>query len=46
MNLFAPAIRRLEDGGAVTLARAPEGYDAFVVADLTRALAKAGESAP
>ena len=40
-----PAIRRLEEGGAVTLARAPEGYDAFVVAELTRALAKDGESA-
>ena len=42
MSLFNPAIRRLEEGGAVTLARAPEGYDAFVVAELTRALAKAG----
>src|ERR1700729_2243341 len=39
---IAPAIRRLDDGGAVTLARAPEGYDAFVVAELTRALAKSG----
>ena len=37
------ALRRLAEGGAVTLARAPEGYDAFVVADLTRALAAAGE---
>ena len=43
MSLFNPAIRRLEEGGAVTLARAPEGYDAFVVAELTRALARAGE---
>ena len=43
MNLIAPAIRRLEEGGAVTLARAPEGYDAFVVAELTRALAEDGE---
>ena len=42
MSLLNPAIRRLEEGGAVTLARAPEGYDAFVVAELTRALAKAG----
>src|SRR5271169_2913560 len=41
---IAPAIGRLEEGGAVTLARAPEGYDAFVVAELTRALAKAGEN--
>jgi len=39
-----PAARRLQDGGAVTLCRAPEGYDAFVVAELTRALAKSGES--
>ncbi|HEY1453510.1 MAG TPA: CarD family transcriptional regulator, partial [Roseiarcus sp.] len=38
----AAAIRRLAEGGAVTLARAPEGYDAFVVAELTRALAKSG----
>ena len=44
MSPIAPAIGRLEEGGAVTLARAPEGYDAFVVAELTRALAKAGEN--
>ena len=44
MTPIASAIRRLEEGGAVTLARAPEGYDAFVVAEVTRALAKAGES--
>ena len=43
VSLIAPAIRRLEEGGAVTLARAPEGYDAFIVAELTRALAKDGE---
>src|SRR5271156_3805649 len=43
MSVVAPAIRRLKEGGAVTLARAPEGYDAFVVAELTRALAKDGE---
>ena len=42
-SLIAPAIRRLEEGGAVTLARAPEGYDAFVVAEVTRALARDGE---
>ena len=41
--MLQPAIRRLEDGGAVTLSRAPEGYDAFVVAELTRALAQGGE---
>ena len=44
MSPIAPAIRRLEEGGPVTLARAPEGYDSFVVAELTRALAKAGEN--
>ena len=44
MSPIASAIGRLEEGGAVTLARAPEGYDAFVVAELTRALAKAGEN--
>ena len=43
VSLMAPAIRRLEEGSAVTLARAPEGYDAFIVAELTRALAKDGE---
>ena len=41
---LAPAARRLAEGGAVTLGRAPEGYDAFVVAELTRALASAGEA--
>ncbi len=41
--MLAPAVRRLAEGGAVTLCRAPEGYDAFIVAELTRALAKAGE---
>ena len=40
---IAPAIRRLEEGSAVLLARAPEGYDAFVVAEVTRALARDGE---
>src|SRR5579871_192697 len=39
----AAAARRLAEGGVVTLARAPEGFDAFVVADLARALAGAGE---
>src|ERR1700691_165824 len=43
VSLIASAIRRLEEGGAVTLARAREGYDAFVVAELTRAVAKEGE---
>src|SRR5664279_3671499 len=44
MNYVEPIARRLDTGGAVTLARAPEGYDAFVVADLTRALSPAGET--
>jgi len=35
---------RLSQRGSVTLARAPEGYDAFVVADLARALAKEAET--
>ena len=34
------AVRRLGEGGVVTLARAPEGFDAFVVADLARSLAR------
>jgi transcription-repair coupling factor (superfamily II helicase) len=38
------AVSRLSEGGAVTLAAAPEGFDAFVVADLALALAKAGEA--
>jgi transcription-repair coupling factor (superfamily II helicase) len=38
------AVRRLAEGGAVTLCRAPEGYDAFVVAELARALAYDGET--
>ena len=44
MTNLVPAVRRLAEGGAVTLARAPEGHDAFVVAELTRTLAKAGET--
>ena len=43
VSLIAPALRRLDEGGAITLARAPEGYDAFVVAELAHALAKDGE---
>ena len=44
MNFVDPIARRLGQGGAVTLARAPEGYNSFVVADLTHALAAAGET--
>jgi transcription-repair coupling factor (superfamily II helicase) len=44
MNFVDPIARRLGQGDAVTLARAPEGYDSFVIADLTRKLAAAGET--
>jgi transcription-repair coupling factor (superfamily II helicase) len=37
------AARRLEGRGAITLASAPEGYDAFLVAELALAFARAGE---
>src|SRR5579863_3595468 len=38
------ASRRLAGAGAITLASAPEGYDAFLVAELAQAFAEAGES--
>ena len=44
VNAPVALAHRLRRGGAVTLARAPEGFDAFVVADLTRALAREAES--
>ena len=44
MRSLAAAVERLAAGGAVTLSRAPEGYDAFVVAALARGLARAGET--
>jgi len=40
---LAAAIGRLAQGGEATLCRAPEGFDAFVVAELTRGFARAGE---
>ena len=43
MNPAQALALRLKQGGAVTLARAPEGYDAFVIAELTRALAAEAE---
>ena len=43
MNAPTSAALRLRQGGAITLARAPEGFDAFVVADLTRSLAREAE---
>ena len=42
-SLFAQAVSRLAEGGALTLASVPEGFDAFVVADIASGLAKAGE---
>ena len=44
MRSLAPAVERLAAGAAVTLCRAPEGFDAFVVAELARGLARAGET--
>jgi len=44
MNFVDPIARRLGQGDAITLAHSPEGYDSFVIADLTRALAAAGET--
>ena len=38
------AARRLEGGGQITLASAPEGYDSFLVAELALAFAAAGET--
>jgi transcription-repair coupling factor (superfamily II helicase) len=43
-GLFGAAVSRLAEGGALTLAAAPEGFDAFVVADLALGLARAGEA--
>jgi transcription-repair coupling factor (superfamily II helicase) len=43
LNAPASLALRLRQGGAVTLARAPEGFDAFVIADLTRLLAREAE---
>jgi transcription-repair coupling factor (superfamily II helicase) len=43
MNAPVAAATRLRQKTAITLARAPEGFDAFVVADLVRALAREAE---
>jgi transcription-repair coupling factor (superfamily II helicase) len=40
---LAAAVSRLAQGGDVTLSRAPDGYDAFLVAELARGFARAGE---
>ncbi|HUO55688.1 MAG TPA: CarD family transcriptional regulator, partial [Rhodoblastus sp.] len=42
-NELLRASAELEKGRSLILARAPEGFDAFVAADLARALARAGE---
>ena len=43
MSDLKRAVAQLENGGSLTLQRVPDGFDAFVAADLTRALARAGE---
>ena len=43
MSELQRALTELEKGRSLMLARAPDGFDAFVAADLTRGLAKAGE---
>ena len=40
-NLIGQTVAHLAAGGALTLASVPEGFDAFVVADIALALAKA-----
>ena len=37
------ALRDLERGGTIVLSRAPDGFDAFVAADISRALAGKAE---
>ena len=44
MNAPVAAATRLRQPTAITLAHAPEGFDAFVVADLVRALAREAEN--
>jgi transcription-repair coupling factor (superfamily II helicase) len=44
VNAPVAAATRLRQPTAITLAHAPEGYDAFVVADLARALAREAET--
>ncbi len=43
MKSLAAATSRLAQGGEVTLCHVPEGYDGFVVAELARQFARAGE---
>ena len=44
MTELKRAIDQIKRGGTLTLASVPDGFDAFVTADLARALAVAGES--
>ena len=44
MKPIAPVLARLANGVAVTLASAPEGFDAIIAADLALAMAQAGET--
>jgi transcription-repair coupling factor (superfamily II helicase) len=44
VNAPVAAATRLRQPTAITLARAPEGYDAFVVADLVRSVAREAEA--
>lgn len=46
LNLFKTAISDLSAGKSIHLARTPDGYDAFVAADLVRLLAGAGDTGP
>ena len=43
MSDLTRALARIYNGGSVTLASVPDGFDALVSADLARGLAKAGE---
>ena len=43
MSPISRAISELSRGGSLTLSRAPDGFDAFCVADLARAMAREGE---
>ena len=45
MSDLTRALARIYNGGSVTLASVPDGFDALVSADLARGLAKAGEKA-
>ena len=40
------AVDALTKGGSLTLASVPDGFDALVIADLTRALGAASEGTP